>query len=80
MHGFEGPVNISSGTHRCKRAEDTFIEAADALGYSELKDLQNLDANNGTERWMKYVGPNGRRQDSAHRRFAVRGLVIPPSI
>ena len=67
MHGFEGPVNISSGTHRCKRAEDTFIEAADALGYSELKDLQNLDANNGTERWMKYVGPNGRRQDSAHR-------------
>jgi len=37
------------------------------MGYHELKDLQNLDANNGTERWMKYIGPNGRRQDSAHR-------------
>jgi alcohol oxidase len=67
VHGFDGPTNISSGTHRCKRAEDTFIQAADALGYSELKDLQNLDANNGTERWMKYIGPNGRRQDSAHQ-------------
>jgi hypothetical protein len=37
------------------------------MGYSELKDLQNLDANNATERWLKYIGPNGRRQDAAHR-------------
>ncbi|EMC91126.1 hypothetical protein BAUCODRAFT_79805 [Baudoinia panamericana UAMH 10762] len=66
-HGDSGPVNVSSGTHRCKHAEDTFINAADQLGYHELKDLQNLDSNNGTERWMKYVGPNGRRQDAAHR-------------
>ena len=66
-HGHDGPVNISKGTHTCKEAENTFIEAADSMGYHELKDLQNLDANNGTERWMKYIGPNGRRQDSAHR-------------
>lgn len=32
-----------------------------------MKDLQNLDANNGTERWLRYVGPDGRRQDAAHR-------------
>ena len=37
------------------------------MGYSELKDLQDLDANNATERWLKYIGPNGRRQDAAHR-------------
>lgn len=37
------------------------------MGYRELKDLQNLDANNGTERWLRYVGPDGRRQDAAHR-------------
>lgn len=66
-HGDSGPVNVSSGTYRSKRAENAFIDAADAIGYHELKDLQNLDANNGTERWMKYVGPNGRRQDAAHR-------------
>lgn len=66
-HGHDGPINVSGGTHRCKKAENAFIDAADQLGYHELKDLQNLDANNGTERWMKYVGPNGRRQDAAHR-------------
>jgi alcohol oxidase len=37
------------------------------MGYRELKDLQNLDSNNGTERWLRYVGPDGRRQDTAHR-------------
>lgn len=66
-HGSSGPINISKGTHTCTRAENAFIDAADQLGYHELKDLQNLDANNGTERWMKYIGPDGRRQDSAHR-------------
>lgn len=66
-HGDSGPINVSSGTFRARRAEDAFINAADNVGYHELKDLQNLDANNGTERWLRYVGPNGRRQDAAHR-------------
>jgi alcohol oxidase len=29
--------------------------------------LQDLDANNGIQRWQRYVGPDGRRQDTAHR-------------
>ncbi|KAF2161913.1 GMC oxidoreductase [Zasmidium cellare ATCC 36951] len=66
-HGYSGPINISSGTFRAKRAEDDFIDAAAQLGYSELKDLQNLDANNATERWLRYVGLDGKRQDAAHR-------------
>jgi alcohol oxidase len=66
-HGDSGPVNISKGTHCCKQAEQSFIDSANEMGYSELKDLQNLDANNATERWLKYIGPNGRRQDAAHR-------------
>ncbi|GAB7361783.1 hypothetical protein MBLNU230_g1827t1 [Neophaeotheca triangularis] len=65
-HGSSGPVGVSKGTHTCKEAESAFIDAADMMGYSELKDLQNLDANNGTERWMKYIAPNGRRSDAAH--------------
>lgn len=66
-HGFDGPVNISKGTHLCSRAEDAFVEAAAKFGYKEANDLQNLDANNAIERYYRYVGPNGRRQDSAHR-------------
>lgn len=66
-HGFDGPVNISKGTHTCSRAEDAFVNAAVQLGYSEAQDLQNLDANNAIERYYRYVGTNGRRQDSAHR-------------
>ncbi|PNS20058.1 Cellobiose dehydrogenase [Sphaceloma murrayae] len=66
-HGLDGPINISSGTFRALRAENDFIEAAAKMGYHELKDLQNLDNNNGTERWLRYVGPDGRRQDAAHR-------------
>ncbi|KAJ9646228.1 hypothetical protein H2204_000891 [Knufia peltigerae] len=66
-HGYDGPINVSSGTFRAKRAENEFIDAAAKLGYPEFKDLQNLDANNGTERWLRYVGPDGKRQDAAHR-------------
>lgn len=66
-HGSEGPVNVSKGTYTCKRSEDAFIESAAAMGYPEARDLQNLDANNAAERYYRYVGPNGRRQDAAHR-------------
>jgi len=66
-HGFDGPINISKGTFTAKRAENDFIDAAAKLGYRELKDLQNLDANDGVERWLRYVGPDGLRQDAAHR-------------
>ncbi|KAE8451319.1 hypothetical protein EG329_003948 [Mollisiaceae sp. DMI_Dod_QoI] len=66
-HGYDGPINISSGTFRATKAENEFIDAAAKVGYRELKDLQNLDATNGTERWLRYVGPDGKRQDAAHR-------------
>lgn len=58
---------MSKGTHTCSRAENAFVEAAAKLGYPEANDLQNLDANNAIERYYRYVGPNGRRQDAAHR-------------
>jgi alcohol oxidase len=66
-HGFDGPINVSRGTHTCHRAADAFIEAAAALGYPEVADLQDLEANNAIERYSRYVGTNGRRQDAAHR-------------
>lgn len=67
LHGDRGPVGVSKGTYTCKRAEDAMIEASTKLGYPEYKDLQDLDSNNGIERYQRYVAPNGRRQDAAHR-------------
>lgn len=42
------------------------MEAAAQMGYPEVDDLQNLDNNNAVERYLRYVGPNGRRSDAAH--------------
>ncbi|KAL0932644.1 putative alcohol dehydrogenase [Colletotrichum truncatum] len=65
-HGTSGPVHISSGGFRVPGAEDDILAAAKQKGYPEIRDLQNLEANNGYERWMRYVSPDGKRQDSAH--------------
>lgn len=65
-HGDSGPTGVSKGTHTAHGAEDSFLEAAAKIGYPEIEDLQNLDANNGIERYLRYVAPNGRRSDSAH--------------
>jgi len=67
LHGDSGPINVSKGTFTAKGAEDSFLDAAKKVGYPEVSDLQNLDANNGVERYLRYVGTNGRRQDAAHR-------------
>lgn len=66
-HGYDGPINVSDGGYRGKVAEDEFIRAAGEVGYPEIEDLQNLDSNNGIQRWQRYVSPEGRRQDTAHR-------------
>lgn len=60
-------MNISKGTHVSSKSENAFVDSAAALGYPEVQDLQNLDNNNAVERYYKYIGPNGRRQDAAHR-------------
>ncbi|KAI3339111.1 alcohol oxidase-like protein [Ustulina deusta] len=56
LHGSDGPVIISSGTHR----------ALEAVGYPEVEDLGDLDSCNGAMRAMRFVGPDGLRQDAAH--------------
>lgn len=57
---------MTNGSFRAVRSESDFIDAAAQVGYPEIKDLQTLDANNGIERWLKYVSPEGKRQDTAH--------------
>lgn len=66
-HGYDGPIHVSDGGFRAKQAENDFIQAAEKTGYPEIEDLQNLDNNNGFQRWQRYVSPDGKRQDTAHR-------------
>ena len=37
------------------------------MGYKEIIDLQDLEANGAFSRWHRYVSPDGKRQDAAHR-------------
>ncbi|KAJ4350859.1 hypothetical protein N0V95_004357 [Ascochyta clinopodiicola] len=66
-HGSDGPVHVSDGGFREKRVEDDFIQAAGEVGYPEIDDVQNLDSNNGIQRWLRYVSPDGKRQDTASK-------------
>ncbi|KAI0458215.1 GMC oxidoreductase [Xylaria acuta] len=65
-HGFKGPVQVSGGTLRLKNIEDDFLRAGAEVGWPELPDLQTLDHNNGFQRWLRYISPDGKRSDTAH--------------
>ncbi|KAI5921971.1 GMC oxidoreductase-domain-containing protein [Camillea tinctor] len=66
LHGTSGPVRVSSGPFRSVETEDDFLRAAAATGCREVKDLQDLDRNDGWQRWWRYVSPEGVRSDTAH--------------
>lgn len=66
-HGSDGPIHVSSGTFRAMTSENDFMAAAGRLGYPDIEDLQNLDNNNGFQRWQRYISPEGKRQDTAHK-------------
>ena len=65
VHGDSGPVHVSDGTFRSEYSESEFIRASHEVGWPEVTDLQTLDANNGTQRWLRTVGKDGKRQDAA---------------
>ncbi|KUI62787.1 Alcohol oxidase [Cytospora mali] len=65
-HGYSGPIHISNGGYSAKSPEDDYIEVLESYGLPESKDMQSLDANNCCERSLRYVSPEGKRQDSAH--------------
>ena len=49
------------------KAQDDFISAAVEQGFTEYLDLENpTQVNNGIERALKYVTPEGKRSDAAH--------------
>ncbi|VUC25772.1 unnamed protein product [Clonostachys rosea] len=67
VHGYSGPVNVSRGGFNVVKLEDDFIGSAQKLGWPETKDLQGLSTTNAVQRTMRYISPDGKRQDTAHR-------------
>ncbi|KAM0526559.1 hypothetical protein ACHAPW_002303 [Verticillium nonalfalfae] len=48
------------------KTQNDFIQAANQVGYPEVKDLQDFDSCNGVQRNLAYIGKDGKRQDAAH--------------
>ncbi|KAF3768163.1 alcohol dehydrogenase [Cryphonectria parasitica EP155] len=65
-HGHDGPIYVGPGNYRGKILEQDFISAVQKLGWPELADNNRLDSINGSMRAQRYVGPDGKRQDTAH--------------
>ncbi|CZS96457.1 related to alcohol oxidase [Rhynchosporium agropyri] len=65
-HGSDGPMHVSSGGFRSQGPEEDFITAAAKVGFPEITDSQDLESTNGMCRWLRYVSPEGTRQDTAH--------------
>lgn len=66
-HGYSGPINVSDGGFRAAKSEGQFMDTVKKMGYKEIVDLQDLDSIGGFSRWQRYVSPDGKRQDTAHR-------------
>lgn len=68
MHGekYQLTEPVGPGNYRGKALEDDFISAVQKLGWPELADNNRLDSTNGSMRALRYVGGDGKRQDSAH--------------
>ncbi|KAJ6779318.1 hypothetical protein PWT90_02501 [Aphanocladium album] len=64
-HGHSGPVQITYGTQLPKNNNDDLLGAAEALGIPH-RDVQDFQTGHGFERCAKYIGSDGRRQDTAH--------------
>ncbi|XDG07775.1 hypothetical protein ABKA04_007390 [Annulohypoxylon sp. FPYF3050] len=61
-HGYDGPIQVSRGTYEVTRCEDDLIASAKKLGWPEIGDLQDLDANNGHSTRI----PSPRLRDGEH--------------
>ncbi|RDA90935.1 hypothetical protein CP533_5358, partial [Ophiocordyceps camponoti-saundersi (nom. inval.)] len=65
VHGRHGPIHVSLGTHGSNRIDEEFIASSEKVGWPEVLDLSDLDSVNAVWRAMRYVSPEGKRQDAA---------------
>ncbi|KAH8764369.1 GMC oxidoreductase-domain-containing protein [Diaporthe sp. PMI_573] len=66
-HGHDGPIYVGPGNYRSSKIESGFINSVSQFGWPELEDINNLDTINGSMRTLRYVGPEGKREDVAHK-------------
>ncbi|KAK4654209.1 hypothetical protein QC762_000340 [Podospora pseudocomata] len=68
-HGHDGPINVSTGTFTSTRFQNEFLSVVEETGWPTSDDLQNLDSSNGigAQPALRYVSPDGARQDTANR-------------
>ncbi|KAG6014183.1 hypothetical protein E4U54_005707 [Claviceps lovelessii] len=67
VHGYSGPINVSIGTYEPVGPRADIIAGAVAIGEKEFADLQDFKTGSGIAPWFRYVSPDGKRQDVAHR-------------
>lgn len=65
-HGYDGPIYVGPGQHRSHKLESQFIEAVRQFNWPELDDINDLDSSNGCMRALRYVNPQGSREDVGH--------------
>lgn len=58
---------MSSGTYCSKWSQDDFISAVNKVGWPEIDDLGSLVACDGAQRVVRFISPDGKRQDTASR-------------
>jgi alcohol oxidase len=66
-HGHDGPIHVGLGNYRCSKTENDFISSVSQFGWPELEDINDLDSIDGSMRALRYVGPEGKREDVAHK-------------
>ncbi|KAK7931169.1 hypothetical protein PG985_001881 [Apiospora marii] len=65
VHGHDGPIKVSDGTYVSTRIRDEFAAAAEAMGWSNVDDLSDMDSINAVWRAKRFETPDGKRQDAA---------------
>lgn len=65
VHGSDGPIVVSEGTHRAHVATKDYIQAAGQVGFPEIEDLSALDYCNGVQPALHTIDTDGLRQDTA---------------
>lgn len=65
-HGYDGPIHISDGGYRGK-SENEFLKTVQEMGHRNIVELQDFEECGGFAKWHRYVSPDGKRQDAAHR-------------
>ncbi|KAK8115494.1 hypothetical protein PG984_011996 [Apiospora sp. TS-2023a] len=65
VHGHDGPIHVSDGNYTSTRIRDEFAAAAEAMGWSNVDDLSDMDSINAVWRAKRFETPDGKRQDAA---------------